>query len=195
MFKKDTESRDRLAIAVTGVIVLLMVVPLPPVTHAAPLDLPPRPPTSTPAPMPPRPPTSTPAPMPPRPPTPTPVPTLPGPASSPDLVDGALIELRSQFIGERLWARVNWQDLWVVVEWQDRSDNWHAVEGWQGTFDEFNDGVGKKVWWVGKADFGKGPFRWVVYEGQGGKWLVKSESFFLPQSVCKTVKVEVSLEP
>jgi hypothetical protein len=85
--------------------------------------------------------------------------------------------------------------LWVVVQWQDQSGEWHTVEGWQGTFDEFNDGISQKTWWVDRADFGKGPFHWVVYEGQGSRSLVESESFFLPQSTGRTVKVEVSLAP
>lgn len=181
MITRDPKSNDYFVITIAIVAVLLAVVLLPSVTRAAPPNLPPRPPTPTPVPMPPRPP------------TPSPVPVSPGPTSS--SVDGGLIELRAQFTDERLWARVHWQDLWVVVQWQDRSGDWHNVEGWQGSFDEFNDGVGKKTWWVDKADFDKGPFRWVIYQGKEGNLLVPTESFYLPRSIDQVVIVEVLFVP
>ena len=81
--------------------------------------------------------------------------------------------------------------LWTVVQWQDALGGWHNVEGWQGTLDEGD----KKTWWVDKADYDKGPFRWVVYQGQGGDLLATSESFYLPSSHGQTVRVEVSLTP
>ena len=192
MITRNPKSNDYLVITIVIVAILLAVVLLPSVTRAAPLNLPPRPPTSTPILMPPRPPTPTPASMPPRPSIPSPVPP-PGPTSS--LVDGGLIELRAQFISERLWDKVHWQDLWVVVQWQDRSGDWHNVEGWQGTFDEFNDSVGKKIWWVAKADFDKGPFRWAIYQGKEGNLLVPTELFYLPCSVDEIVIVEVLFVP
>jgi len=70
--------------------------------------------------------------------------------------------------------------------------DWHDVEGWQGTLDEVNDGVGKKVWWVVKSDLGKGPFRWMIYQGQGGRPLAQSEPFYLPRSADESVNIEVS---
>jgi hypothetical protein len=82
-------------------------------------------------------------------------------------------------------------ELWTVVQWQDSLGNWHDVEGWRGTPDEGHN----KVWWVARADFGKGPFRWVIYENQEGELLAKSETFYLPDSAGKTVRVEVSLMP
>ena len=54
---------------------------------------------------------------------------------------------------------------------------------------------GKKLWWVAEADFGKGPFRWAVYQGRGGKLLAQSESFYLPQFAGETVRIEISLVP
>jgi len=79
--------------------------------------------------------------------------------------------------------------LWTIVQWQDDLGDWHDIEGWQGTLDG-----GKKVWWVAPADSGKGPFRWVVYQGQRGKLLARSESFYLPY-VGQTVRIDVSLAP
>jgi sporulation protein YlmC with PRC-barrel domain len=88
-----------------------------------------------------------------------------------------------------------WQALWTIVQWQDGLDDWQDVEGWQGTLDEVSDNVGKKVWWVAEASFGKGPFRWVIYQQQAGTWLATSEPFYLPTVGGETVKVEVVLVP
>jgi hypothetical protein len=79
--------------------------------------------------------------------------------------------------------------LWTVVQWQDALGGWHDVEGWQGALDEGD----KKMWWVAKADLGKGPFRWAVTHS--GERLATSELFYLPDSVGQTVKVSVSLVP
>ena len=74
------------------------------------------------------------------------------------------------------------------------------MQGWQGTLDrvEAEDGsdvVGYKTWWVGEDDLGKGPFRWLVYQSEGGRLLATSEPFDLPGSGGATVVVEVSLAP
>ncbi len=79
--------------------------------------------------------------------------------------------------------------LWTIVQWQDDLGGWHDVEGWKGTLDEGY----KKVWWVAVADFNKGPFRWVIYQGQGGKLLAISEPFDLPNMPNQTTSVEVWL--
>ena len=78
-------------------------------------------------------------------------------------------------------------DLRTVVQWQDAFGAWHDVEGWQDAFDEGN----KKMWWVAKADFGKGPFRWAVT--QGCEMLTSSEAFYLPAYPGQVVDVSVSL--
>jgi hypothetical protein len=82
-------------------------------------------------------------------------------------------------------------DAWTVVQWQDSVGSWHDIEGWQGTLDE----GGQKVWWLAADLFGRGPFRWLVYQGQGGKLLAQSEPFYLPTSAGEKVKIEVSLGP
>ena len=74
-----------------------------------------------------------------------------------------------------------------MVQWQDAFGAWHDMEGWQGTFDEGN----KKTWWVAKADFGKGPFRWTVT--QRCKMLASSEAFYLPTVTGQVVNVSMSL--
>jgi hypothetical protein len=81
--------------------------------------------------------------------------------------------------------------LWTIVQWQDSVGSWHDIEGWQGMLDDGD----QKAWWLAADLFGKGPFRWLVYQGQGGKLLAQSELFYLPHSVGETVKIEVSLVP
>jgi len=110
--------------------------------------------------------------------------------------------LRFQTTPEGIRSVGHWQELWTVVQQQDGLENWQNLEeGWQGTFDEFSydkdEDVcqGKKTWWVAKADLGRGPFRWVIYQGQGGELFAQSEPFYLPHSVDEVVKVEVSLVP
>ncbi len=118
--------------------------------------------------------------LPPRPATPTP------PYVTPPALVGALIELQAHFPAAWPWAEVHWQTLWTIVQWQDGRGEWHDVEGWQGTLNEVavsDEGVvGRQVWWVAEADLGKGPFRWVVYAGRGGRPLGTSEPFDLPGS-------------
>lgn len=79
--------------------------------------------------------------------------------------------------------------LWTVVQWQDSDGNWHDVEGWRGNL----EAGGKKMWQVAAKDFGTGPFRWVVYQGQDGSELETSEPFTLPRQANEVVRVVVSL--
>ena len=75
-------------------------------------------------------------------------------------------------------------NLWTVVQWQHPDGPWRDVEGWQGQPDGVTiiggQPVGKKKWWVSKTDFGKGPFRWIVYDTPGGRRLAQSGPFHLP---------------
>ncbi len=89
-----------------------------------------------------------------------------------------------------LWAQGVPDGVWAVVQWQDSAGGWHDVEGWQGSLVE-----GQKKWWVAQRDFGRGPFRWAIYQDQGGELLAASESFYLPGSANELVRVEVSLVP
>ena len=118
--------------------------------------------------------------LPPRP-SPSPTPIVELAASAP----GALIKLNVQPAVQPA--------LWTVVQWQDRLGGWHDVEGWRGTLDEISSGVGK-VWWVARANFDTGPFRWVIYQSPGGKLLAASEAFQLPRYENTMVVIEVSLK-
>jgi hypothetical protein len=118
------------------------------------------------------------APTPTRPPMqPLPTPTsavTPKPGLPPE---GGLIELWIYFAPK--------ETLWTIVQWQDGLGNWHDVEGWRGAPDQDD----KVIWWVASSDLGKGPFRWMVYQGQDGKLIAKSETFYLPHQAGEVVKV------
>jgi hypothetical protein len=79
--------------------------------------------------------------------------------------------------------------VWTIVQWQDTAGGWHDIDGWQGTLD-----VGHRItWWLAPDLFGKGPFRWLVYQGERGKLLATSDSFYLPDAEMEELWVEVSL--
>lgn len=66
---------------------------------------------------------------------------------------------------------------WTVVQWQDSQGNWHDVDGWRGHMN-IPDSV---MWWVSQANFGEGPFRWVIYDtAQRNTILSTSNPFSLP---------------
>jgi hypothetical protein len=79
--------------------------------------------------------------------------------------------------------------VWTIVQWQDTAGGWHNVESWSGALD---DGT-QKMWWLAPDLFGKGPFRWLVYQGERGKLLATSDSFYLPDAEMEELWVEVSL--
>jgi hypothetical protein len=67
---------------------------------------------------------------------------------------------------------------WVDVQWLDPSGGWHDVDGWAGPL---NTAQGGYVYhFVDPKDFGKGPFRWVVSDKQGGAVLGMSGLFYFP---------------
>jgi hypothetical protein len=49
------------------------------------------------------------------------------------------------------------------------------------------------TWWVEEKDFGKGPYRWLVYASEGGELLATSQSFNLPDRSLLSIAVTVSL--
>ena len=116
-----------------------------------------------------------------------------------DSPDGAQLMLLVQFPQGWPWESTHWQELWTVVQWQDpHTGLWHTVDGWQGTLDmvEVDEAglvTGRKAWWVGKDELGKGPFRWLVYKGQGGSLLATSTVFDLPDAAGTSVTVMVAL--
>lgn len=109
------------------------------------------------------------------PPRPTPVPT----AVTVSAIKGGLIRVR---VDTALTA------LWTSVEWQDAAGNWHLVEGWQGMLEADHT----KTWWVAEADWGKGPFRWVVRDRREGQSLGVSSAFKLPVNDRQVVEIKLT---
>jgi hypothetical protein len=77
---------------------------------------------------------------------------------------------------------------WAVVQWQNSAGTWEDVAGWSGAL----DAGGSQRWWVAAKDFGTGPFRWVVTQGQDGPVVGSSESFDLPDEANETVQVSLT---
>jgi hypothetical protein len=67
---------------------------------------------------------------------------------------------------------------WVEVQWQDPAGAWRDVDGWAGPLDPTQGGY--VYHYVDPKDFGKGPFRWVVSDKQGGTVLGMSDTFYFP---------------
>ena len=93
---------------------------------------------------------------------------------------GAYIELQTQPLPVGAWS---------TVQWQDSVGGWQNVEGWHGALGS----SGYQLWWVEAKDFGKGPFRWIVIQGNGGPIIGTSDAFNLPAGAGERVKVIVSL--
>jgi hypothetical protein len=77
----------------------------------------------------------------------------------------------------------------TALNWRSPDGGWHDVESWSGALD---DGT-QKMWWLAPDLFGKGPFRWLVYQGERGKLLATSDPFYLPDAEMEKLWVEVSL--
>lgn len=120
--------------------------------------------------------------LPPRPTTsPTAVPA--DPTAVPNLpITGAAIQLQ---LSEPL------PGAWTVVEWQNQQGAWFEVEGWRGHLDE--NGATSKTWWVYPANFGQGPFRWLLYSAEDGRQLAVSDSFELPTRNRQLLTIELAL--
>ncbi len=78
--------------------------------------------------------------------------------------------------------------LWAVVQWQDTAGNWHDVEGWRDALVG-----GYQQWALFPPEYGRGPFRWAIYEGAGGKLLAASAPFDLPSMNMTRVTVSVAM--
>lgn len=82
---------------------------------------------------------------------------------------------------------------WTIIQWQDADGNWKEVDGWQGeyTYDP-EDAVWEVYWWVDQDEFGKGPFRWVVYTDKTLKTVeATSAPFDLPSHKFDPVIISV----
>ena len=95
------------------------------------------------------------------------------------------------------------QRYWSVVQWQDTQGAWHDVTGWRG--DVVNGSI---HWWVEEKDFGKGQFRWAVFQPGGpivqlgeGRFVYRGEQavlaisqpFDLPTGPSRSLTIYVSV--
>jgi hypothetical protein len=111
---------------------------------------------------------------------------------------GARLQIQALFSESWPWDELHWQNVWSTIQWYDGQDTWYDVAGWQGGLDAIAQGdagwVGTKEWWAGKKDLGTGPFRWKIYQYQGGPLLVTSEPFYLPEKAGDTLVLQPILE-
>jgi hypothetical protein len=67
---------------------------------------------------------------------------------------------------------------YIGVQWQYTNGTWYNVPAWAGPLDPAANGYVR--YWVDLLDFGQGPFRWVVWDKQGGNVLAMSAPFDFP---------------
>ena len=94
-----------------------------------------------------------------------------------------------QIASIQLWPTPVLPKLWTVVQWVDEQEDWHDVEGWRGHLNHPT----YVSWRVLHSEFGKGPFRWVVYDEKEGNVLAISKLFRLPNNNGEILKIEVIL--
>lgn len=128
--------------------------------------------------------------------TPEPTAEVESKASSP--VDGARLQLHVRYGESWDWDSMVWQDLWTEVEWTD-GENWFPVGGWRGNLEsieqmEPGDWVSLREWWVRNKDLDTGPFRWVVYQGEGGEKLATSDPFRLSAQSGETMVINLTVK-
>ena len=71
---------------------------------------------------------------------------------------------------------------WITVQWLDGSI-WRQVDGWQGMASSHdNNGTLLQQWDIPPSLFGRGPFRWALYNYQGGALYGVSPNFNLPST-------------
>ena len=82
---------------------------------------------------------------------------------------------------------------WTEIEWQDpNTGDWHKVDGWRGSM--IADGsTAVQVWWVDRDQFGDGPFRWLVYDAEGGELVATSENFETPKNNEQVITVTMAI--
>jgi hypothetical protein len=70
---------------------------------------------------------------------------------------------------------------WIAVQWRDVDGTWRLVNGWQGMASSIDhNGVLLQQWDVPPSLFGAGPFRWALYNFQGGSLYGVSPEFNMP---------------
>ncbi|GIK56642.1 MAG: hypothetical protein BroJett015_23050 [Chloroflexota bacterium] len=183
MTRKLFENRTISILFMGTAVLLLAALMLPLFAAAQEGELPPRggePPTATPVPQEP---------------TPAPPTATPEPVAEPAQT-GSRLQLHAHYGPNWQWHLTAWQELWTEVQWSDGA-NWYPVEGWRGQMDNISQVGGQWVsvreWWVGGENLGSGPYRWVIYERQGGAALLTSSPFSLPARGGETMVISVTV--
>ncbi len=79
---------------------------------------------------------------------------------------------------------------WTMVQWQHPfTGEWHDISGWQG---RLNEDMGQQ-WWVGSEHFGRGPYRWQVYEQEINSLVAVSDSFTMPERSGQILQIHVTV--
>lgn len=68
----------------------------------------------------------------------------------------------------------------AAVQYQVTFGEWFNVSGWENTLTANDNDVLYQQWTVDKANFGQGPFRWVVYQADGKTVWAISDVFSTP---------------
>ena len=77
---------------------------------------------------------------------------------------------------------------WTTIQWQNpNTKQWITVDGWQGTLE--TNGI--QIWWVGSEQFGRGPFRWLLFVEKDGNLLDTSAEFTMPTHNQEIVTVNI----
>jgi hypothetical protein len=116
---------------------------------------------------------------------------VPGAPSS----DGSDVSYITAWIncGEGCEIDSSWQPLYTVVQWQDNDGVWHDVQGWQSQLLVPEEQPAVQTWAVAPSHFGRGPFRWLVFDREMREVLGVSTTFYLPQTPNTAVSVEIDL--
>jgi len=83
---------------------------------------------------------------------------------------------------------------WITVQWGDGQGHYFTVPGWEGVADDTDSTTGQliKHFTFGSANLGQGPFRWAVYDMQGGTLLGYSADFTLPTGIAQNLFMSFS---
>ncbi|MCB0036934.1 MAG: hypothetical protein KDE51_23040 [Anaerolineales bacterium] len=112
---------------------------------------------------------------------------------------GAKLSLQVQYSEDWPWDTKHWQTVYVMVRWKDNFGNWHPVEGWYGNVDAIGQQdlawVSNKDWWVGHDQLGTGPYKWFIYDGEGGRLVYESEEFYLPENDGDLMIIKTAITP
>jgi hypothetical protein len=99
----------------------------------------------------------------------------PSPPASTTSTGSVVMENHGAHIQLKLGTAPIKTGLKAVVQWGTPTGRWYDVDGWRSeTATPFIE------WWVSPSDYGKGPFRWVIYSDHSDTPISTSQLFNLP---------------